>query len=62
MISQGPAADDATTLSLTPDGAAGFETIFNIQQGVRQRSMQGITPEEYQTVIHVLQRIVSNLE
>ncbi len=55
-------ADSTTTLSLTPGGAAGFETIFNIQRGVRQRAMQGISPDDYQTVIRVLQRIVSNLE
>ncbi len=61
MITQDQ-ADGTTTLSLTPDGEAGFETIFNIQRGVRQRSMQSITPEDYQTVIRVLQRIVSNLE
>lgn len=62
MVAHIGAAGEPTELALTPAGATGFETIFNIQRAVRQRAMQGITPEEYQTVISVLQRIVSNLE
>jgi DNA-binding MarR family transcriptional regulator len=62
MIADEDAEDGTTALTLTPQGAVGFETIFNIQRGVRQRAMQGITPDEYQLVLAVLQRIVSNLE
>jgi DNA-binding MarR family transcriptional regulator len=54
--------DDATTLMLTDAGKAEREVIFKLQGEVRRRAVQGITEQEYTTVIDVLQRIVNNLE
>jgi len=49
-------------LELTGEGKEGHRTIFSLQSEVRKRALQGISPEEYATVIEVLQRIVGNLE
>jgi hypothetical protein len=38
------------------------EVIFKRQSEVRRRVLQGITDQEYTTVIDVLQRMVNNLE
>lgn len=46
---------------LTREGQRQHEVIFATQKEVRQRAMEGISQEEYATVIRVLQRIVSNL-
>ena len=54
--------DDTTTLLLTDAGKAEREVIFKLQGEVRRRAVQGITEQEYTTVIDVLQRIVNNLE
>jgi DNA-binding MarR family transcriptional regulator len=53
---------DAAQLTLTDAGKAKRETIFKLQSEVRRRAMQGISEQEYATVIDVLQRIVKNLE
>ena len=53
---------DAAELTLTDAGKSQRETVFKLQSEVRRRAMQGITEEEYATVIDVLQRMVKNLE
>ena len=52
----------ASQLTLTDAGKAQRETVFKLQSEVRRRAMQGITEQEYATVIEVLQRIVKNLQ
>lgn len=47
---------------LTEEGRRRHSVILATQKEVRQRAMQGISEEEYATVIRVLKRIVSNLE
>jgi DNA-binding MarR family transcriptional regulator len=46
---------------LTDIGEAQHERIFTTQKEVRQRAMQGISQDEYATVIRVLQQMVENL-
>ena len=53
---------DGTQLTLTGAGKAKRETVFELQSEVRRRAMQGITEQEYATVIDVLERMVRNLE
>ena len=53
---------DFTSLELTDAGMAEREVIFKRQSEVRRRALQGITDQEYTTVIDVLQRMVNNLE
>ncbi len=53
---------DTTEYTLTEAGKAQRETIFIQQSEVRKRTMQGISEQEYQTVIDVLQRMAKNLE
>jgi DNA-binding MarR family transcriptional regulator len=49
-------------LELTEAGKRTHEKAFARQREVRQRTMQGISGEEYAAAISVLQRIVQNLE
>jgi DNA-binding MarR family transcriptional regulator len=53
---------DATELELTEAGKGERDAVFKLQSEVRRRAMQGITEQEYATVVAVLQRMVSNLE
>ena len=53
---------DAAQLTLTDAGRAKRESVFELQSEVRRRAMQGITEQEYATVIDVLERMVKNLE
>ena len=53
---------DAAQLTLTEAGKAKRESVFELQSAVRRRVMQGITEQEYATVIDVLRRMVKNLE
>lgn len=53
---------EVTELMLTNAGKAEREAIFQLQSEVRRRAMQGISDQEYTTVIDVLQRMVNNLE
>ena len=53
---------DGAQLALTEAGKAKRETVFKLQSEVRRRAMQGITEQEYATVIDVLERMVRNLE
>lgn len=52
---------DMEEFQLTRKGQRQHEVIFATQKEVRQRAMEGISQEEYATVIRVLQRIVRNL-
>ena len=54
--------DDGAQLTLTDAGKAKREMVFKLQSEVRRRAMQGITEQEYATVIDVLRRMVKNLE
>ena len=53
---------DGAQLTLTGAGKAKRETVLELQSEVRRRAMQGITEQEYATVIDVLERMVRNLE
>jgi DNA-binding MarR family transcriptional regulator len=53
---------DAAELVLTNAGKAQRDSVFKLQGEVRRRAMQGISEQEYATVINVLQRMVKNLE
>ena len=53
---------DGAQLTLTDAGKAKRDTVFKLQSEVRRRAMQGITEQEYATVIDVLERMVRNLE
>lgn len=53
---------DASKLTLTEAGRAEREVLFQLQSEVRKRAMQGVTEQEYTTVISVLQRMAENLE
>jgi DNA-binding MarR family transcriptional regulator len=53
---------DGAHLTLTDTGKVKRETIFELQSEVRRRAMQGVTEQEYATVIDVLERMVKNLE
>ena len=46
---------------LTEEGRRQHGVILATQKEVRQRAMQGISEEEYATVVQVLKRIVNNL-
>lgn len=52
---------DVEEFQLTEAGQHQHEVILATQKEVRQQAMQGISQEEYASVIRVLQRIVSNL-
>ena len=47
---------------LTQEGRRMHGVILAMQKEIRRRAMQGISEEEYTTVIRVLQRLVGNLE
>jgi len=46
---------------LSEEGRRQYEVIFAKQKEVRERAMQGISVDEYATVVRVLQQMVSNL-
>ncbi|WP_124727471.1 MarR family winged helix-turn-helix transcriptional regulator [Staphylospora marina] len=48
-------------LSLTPEGEKAHAAAWEKQRQVRERLMEGISDEEYLTVIRVLQKITENL-
>ena len=52
----------AVEFQLTEEGRRRHGVILATQKEVRRRAMQGISEEEYATVIRALQRIVSNSE
>jgi DNA-binding MarR family transcriptional regulator len=54
--------NSAGEFQLTQEGQRCYGDIFAAQKEVRLRAMQGVSEEEYATVIRVLQRIVNNLK
>jgi len=52
---------DGAQLTLSDAGMDKRETVFKLQSEVRRLAMQGITEQEYATVIDVLERVVNNL-
>lgn len=48
-------------LQLTEEGQRQHAAIFATQKEIRQRAVQGISEEEYVTVLRVLQQMVNNL-
>ncbi|WP_369143959.1 MarR family winged helix-turn-helix transcriptional regulator [Streptomyces sp. R44] len=52
----------AGQLALTPDGATRLAEVAEHVTAFRTRSVDGITPEEYGTVIRVLERMIQNLD
>ncbi len=54
--------DGGATLQITEDGRAERERLLQLQQQVRQRAFQGMSQEEYATLIDLLQRVARNLE
>jgi DNA-binding MarR family transcriptional regulator len=53
---------EGAQLALTDAGRATRETVFKLQAEVRRLAMQGITEQEYATVLDVLERMVKNLD
>lgn len=53
-------ADDAV-LRLTDEGVTAHQTLLTEIKHMRARSMNGIEPQDYQTVIAVLERMINNL-
>jgi len=53
---------DEQALSLTEDGKQQHAKILATQKEFRQRAVQGITKNEYETVVGVLRQMVANLE
>jgi hypothetical protein len=49
-------------LSLTEEGQAKHSALLALQTEVRRKAMEGISPEDYQTVIRVLERLVANMQ
>jgi DNA-binding MarR family transcriptional regulator len=49
-------------LTLTEKGRAGHAAALEVQGEVRRRASEGISADEYATVLRVLERMVSNLE
>ncbi|MDB5033095.1 MAG: hypothetical protein JWQ98_336 [Chlorobi bacterium] len=48
--------------SLTEEGRKQFDAIGSTNRSFREMVAEGISPEDYQTAISVLQRIIANLE
>lgn len=62
-IGESVASERATlAYQLTVEGKRQHQQLLARQKEVRQRAVQGISEEEYVTVIQVLQRMASNLE
>jgi DNA-binding MarR family transcriptional regulator len=53
---------NSAELSLTEAGKIERAILLKAQQEARSRILQGISEEEYNTVIRVLQRMIANLE
>jgi len=51
-----------TELALTDEGRQGHARVFELVDATRRRSQEGISEEDYATVIRTLQRMVANLE
>lgn len=60
LVAEKDAADGGYVL--TTQGQQTHATALALQKEVRQQAMKGISEAEYATAIHVLQRIVENLD
>ncbi|MBB4979781.1 MarR family winged helix-turn-helix transcriptional regulator [Streptomyces nymphaeiformis] len=49
-------------LALTPEGEHRLAEVAAHVAEFRTRSVEGITPDEYRTAVHVLERMIENLE
>lgn len=61
FVREGWLVVEGNALSLTEAGKSKRTDLFKRQGEVRRRAMQGISDEEYVTIIAVLQRMVNNL-
>jgi DNA-binding MarR family transcriptional regulator len=61
FVREGWLVVEGDALSLTEAGKSKRTDLFKRQGEVRRRAMQGISDEEYVTIIAVLQRMVNNL-
>jgi DNA-binding MarR family transcriptional regulator len=57
-----PGKPEASQLNLTAVGLEIHQKLLDLQNEVRKRAVQGVSEDEYSTVIRVLQKIVDNLE
>jgi len=62
LVTRGWVASQDNIVNLTETGQAQLKLIKAKVAELRQASMAGISPEEYQTTIDVLARMASNLE
>jgi DNA-binding MarR family transcriptional regulator len=62
LITRGWAASQDNVVSLTETGQAQFGLVRTKVTQLRESSMAGISPEEYQATISVLSRMAANLE
>ncbi|MCB0194168.1 MAG: hypothetical protein KDJ65_19610 [Anaerolineae bacterium] len=58
----GQDGDNSIAFQLSDEGRQQHASILTVQKEVRQQAMQGISEDEYATVVRVLQQIVNNLE
>jgi DNA-binding MarR family transcriptional regulator len=61
FVREGWLVVEGNALNLTEAGKSKRTDLFKRQGEVRRRAMQGISDEEYVTIIAVLQRMVNNL-
>lgn len=61
-VKQGDGAQGVANFQLTDDGRRHHGVILAAQKQAREKMMQGISEEDYATVIRVLQRLVGNLK
>src|SRR5262245_26635273 len=54
--------DDIGRYALTPAGEAGHAAVEERVQGIRFASVAGLTEQDYNATVHVLQRMAENLE
>ncbi|WP_304455093.1 MarR family winged helix-turn-helix transcriptional regulator [Nocardiopsis sp. YSL2] len=54
--------DGLVALSLSAQGEAAHDVLFEKVQGARRRLAQGISAEEYRATVDVLERMAANLE
>ncbi len=53
---------DNQLLSLTEEGKKLFETCLQKQKAFRQKSMEGLTQEQYEQTISFLEKLIDNLK
>lgn len=60
--SEGLAEQNASKLYLSQKGKEVFEEVFTLQEMIKAKSTQDISPEAYSTTIETLQKIMDNLK